>query len=161
MAKIKTIEDLYDAADELGSQADKVLQSFEASILELLYSKGWARDDVDQYVITGLLPRIVQRLLAIYYEIYLHFQRLVVQNPDPDHFQTYTMLHVEYHARQLRYIRMYAVRRSGMLLRSYTYLRDAKSKGFTDVKLIGTVTNKLQEMTSLISDPQLLERVGG
>jgi hypothetical protein len=161
MDKIKTIEDLYDAADELGSQADKVLQSFEASIQEILYSEGWARDNVDQYVSTGLLPRIVQRLLAIYYEIYLHFQRLVVQNPDPDHFKTYTMLHVEYHARQLRHIRMYAVRRSGMLLRSYTYLRDAKSKGFTNVKLIGAVTHKLQEMTSLISDAQLLDRAGG
>jgi hypothetical protein len=153
--KIKTVEDLYDAADEIGSQSDKVLQSYEASIQEILFTQGWAQADVDLYVSSGLLPRIVQRLLAMYYELYLHFQRMVVQNPDPEHFKTFTMLHIQHHARQLRQIRLYAVRRGTMILRSYTYMRDAKAKGFTDVKLISLITNKLQELTHQLSEARL------
>jgi hypothetical protein len=145
--KVKTMEDLYDAADEIGSQSDKVLQSFEANLQEILYGQGWGTEDVELYIALGLLPRIVQRLVALYYEMYLHFQRLVVQDPDPEHFKTFTLLHISHHARQLRQIRMYATRRSQMILRSYTYLSDAKAKGFTDIKLIGAITQKLQELT--------------
>jgi hypothetical protein len=145
--KIKSAEDLFDAADELGSQSDKVLQSFEASLQEILYGQGWSKEDVELFIALGLLPRIVQRLIALYYEMYLHFQRLVVRDPDPDHFKDFILLHIEYHARQLRQIRMYAVRRSQMIFRSYTYLRDAKAKGFTDIRLIGIITQKLQELT--------------
>jgi hypothetical protein len=152
--KIKTMEDLYDAADEISSQSDKVLQSYEAATQEILFVQGWAKPDVDMYVSAGLLPRIVQRFLAMYYEMYLHFQRLVAQNPDPNHFREFTMLNIEHHAKQLRQIRMYSARRSHMFLRSYTYMRDARAKGFTDVKLIGAITYKLQELTHLWTDVQ-------
>jgi hypothetical protein len=155
------MEDLYDALDEIGSQSDKVLQSFEASVQEILFTQGWARTDVDVYVASGLLPRIIQRLLATYYELYLHFQRLVAQNPDPNHFKDFTLLHIQHHARQLRQIRMYATRRSTMILRSYTYLRDARAKGFTDVKLIGLITNKLQDLTLQLAETRLLGNDGG
>jgi hypothetical protein len=110
MDKIKSIEDVYDAAEELGSQSDKVFQSFESSIQEILYSQGWTRDDVDLYLASGLLPRIIQRTLALYYEMLLHFEKLIVQDPEPEHFQDFTMLHIKHHARQLRQIRMYATR---------------------------------------------------
>jgi hypothetical protein len=152
--KIKTMDDIFDAAEEIGSQSDKVMTSFEASIQEIIYAQGWSKDDVDLYVASGLLPRITQRLLSLYYELYLHFQKLIAHNPEPEHFKMYTMLHVEYHARQLRHIRMYAVRRSQMILRSYTYLLDAKAKGFTDIRLVGQVTQKLQNMTRQLTDIQ-------
>jgi hypothetical protein len=114
----------------------------------------WARDAVELYVASGLLPRITQRLLVLYYELYLHFQKLITHNPEPEHFKTFTMLHVEYHAKQLRQIRLYAVQRSQMIIRSYTYLRDAKAKGFTDIRLIGQVTQKLQDLTRQLTDLQ-------
>jgi hypothetical protein len=38
------------------------------------------------------------------------------------------------------------------LLRAYTYLRDAKRDGFTDMKLMGTITQKLQEITRTLHD---------
>jgi hypothetical protein len=115
--KVKTMEDLYDADDEIGSQSEKVLQGFEATLQEILFCQGWSTEDVDLYIASGLLPRIVQRLLALYYELYLHFQRLAVRDPDPDHFKDLTMVHIAYHARQLRQIRMYAPRQSLMILR--------------------------------------------
>jgi beta-glucosidase-like glycosyl hydrolase len=153
------MDDIFDAAEEIGSQADKVMTSFEAGIQEILYAQGWVKDDVDLYVASGLLPRITQRLLSLYYELYLHFQKLIAHNPEPEHFKEFTMLHVEYHAKQLRHIRLYAVRRSQMLLRSYTYLRDAKAKGFTDIRLIGQVTQKLQDMTKHFTELQtVIER---
>jgi hypothetical protein len=54
--KVKTMEDLFDATDEIGSQSDKVLQSFHASVQEILYSQGWTPDDVNVYLGSGLLP---------------------------------------------------------------------------------------------------------
>jgi hypothetical protein len=96
--------------------------------------------------------RIVQRFLQYYYKMFLYFQKLAAKNPDPDHFRDYTMLHITHHARQLRQIQLYAPRRSLMLLRSYTYLRDAKDKGFTDIRLMGALTQKLQELMTSLQD---------
>jgi hypothetical protein len=96
--KIRTMEDVFDTAEEIGSQSDKVLSSFEASMQEILYSQGWVKDDVDTYVASGLLPRIVQRLLSLYYELYLHFQKLIAHDPEPDHFKEFTLMHVTHHA---------------------------------------------------------------
>ena len=47
-----------------------------------------------------------------------------------------------------------------MILRSYTYLRDAKAKGFTDVKLIGIITTKLQTLTKQLTALKSLENEG-
>jgi hypothetical protein len=153
------MDDVFDAADEIGSQSDKVMSSFEASIQEILYSQGWAMDDVDVYVASGLLPRIVQRLLTtLYYELFLHIQKLIAHDPDPDHFKEFTLLHVKHHARQLRQIRLYATRCSHMILRSYAYLRDAQSKGFTDIKLVRLMTQKLQDMTRLLTEQNSIAR---
>jgi hypothetical protein len=137
--KIKTAEDLSEAAEEISSQSDSVYQSFEGSVREILYNQGWAKADVDLYLAAGLLPRIVQRTLFLYYELYSYFQKLVNKNPDPEHFKSFILLHVTYHASQLRNIRTYSTRRGLMILRSYTYLRDAKAKGFTDITLVGQV----------------------
>jgi hypothetical protein len=104
------MDGVFDAAEEIGSQADKVTTSFEASIQEILYTQGWAKDDVELYVSSGLLPRIIQRSMALYYELHLHFQKLIARNPDPTHFKEFTLLHVKYHARQLQQIRLYAAR---------------------------------------------------
>jgi hypothetical protein len=152
MDKIKTREDVYEAAEEIGSQSDKVLSSFNASIQEIMYAQGWALGDVELYLASGLLPRIVQRTLALYYELYLHFEKLIVQDPNPDQFKEFTMLHIKYHARQLQQIRMYATRRSALILRAYTYLRDAKKDDFTNMKLVGAITLKLQELTRSLTD---------
>jgi hypothetical protein len=48
-----------------------------------------------------------------------------------------------------------------MILRSYTYLRDARAKGFTDDKLIGVITNKLQELTYLLTEARLSREASG
>jgi hypothetical protein len=114
--KIRTMDDVFDVAEEIGSQSNKVITSFEAGLQEILYAQGWTKDDVDLYVASGLLPRITQRLLSLYYELYLHFQKLIAHNPEPEHFKEFTMLYIEYHAQQLRHIRMYAARRSQMIL---------------------------------------------
>jgi hypothetical protein len=152
--KIKTADDLSEAAEEISSQSDSVYQSFEGSVREILYNQGWAKSDVDLYLAAGLLPRIVQRTLFLYYELYSYFQQLVNKNPDPEHFKTFIMLHVAHHANRLRNIHTYSTRRSLMILRSYTYLRDAKVKGFTDIKLVGEVTMKLHDLAqAMIEHP--------
>jgi hypothetical protein len=92
--KISTMAEVFDAADEIGSQFDKVMGSFEVSIQEILYSQGWAKDDVDVYVASGLLPRIVQRQLTLYYKLFLHIQKRIAHDQDPDHFKEFTLLHV-------------------------------------------------------------------
>jgi hypothetical protein len=51
--KVKTMEDLFDVTNEIDSQSDKVLQSFHASVQEILYSQGWTPDDVNVFLEVG------------------------------------------------------------------------------------------------------------
>jgi hypothetical protein len=142
--KIKTIDDLSASTEELSGQRDKVLSNMEAAMREVLFNAGWTKEDADVYCEAGLLPRIIRRSMTIYYELHIHFQTVAMMNPEA--WEDCGKMHVDHHAKQLRQIRMYAARRSQMILQTYTYLRDAKAKGFQDIKLLGAITQKLQDV---------------
>jgi hypothetical protein len=81
--------------------------------------------------------------MTICYELHIHLQTVAMVNPET--WDDYGKEHVLHHAKQLRQIRMYASRRSQMILQTYAYLRDSRAKGFQDIKLLGALTQKLQE----------------
>jgi hypothetical protein len=63
--KVKSMEDLYDAADEIGSQSDKVLQGFEATLQEILYGQGWSTEDVELYRDGVVTPHSTEATRAV------------------------------------------------------------------------------------------------
>jgi hypothetical protein len=140
MEKIKTIEDCNTAADELSCEAETVLANMDASMKEILYASGWAAQDTDSFCLIGLLPRIIRSTMSLYQELFLVFQRLAVAHPNQ--WDEVGLEYVTHHAKAFGRIRKCAQTRSQMILQNYTYLRDAKTKNFMDMKLLGALSLK-------------------
>jgi hypothetical protein len=138
LEKVKTIEDCNTAADELSCEAETVLANMDASMKEILYAAGWAAQDTDSFCLIGLLPRIIRATMSLYQELYLVFQRLAVAHPNQ--WDEVGLEYVTHHAKAFARIRKCAQTRSQMILQNYTYLRDAKTKNFTDMKLLGALS---------------------
>jgi hypothetical protein len=144
MEKIKTIEDCNTAANELSCEAETVLANMDASMKEILYAAGWAVQDTDSFCLIGLLPRIIRATMSLYQELYLVFQRLAVAHPNQ--WEAVGLEYVTHHAKAFARIRKCSQTRSQMILQNYTYLRDAKTKNFTDMKLLGALSLKWHSM---------------
>jgi hypothetical protein len=142
--KIKTVDDLNEAAEELSSQTDNVLTNMDSAIKEILFNVGWTSRDADAYCMLGLLPRLMQQSLQTFYELHVHFQKLAIAHRA--NWKDVGKEHVVHHSLALMRIRRFALTRNQMVLQTYTYLRDAKSKGFLDIKLLGALTIKWQSL---------------
>jgi hypothetical protein len=140
--QLKTVEDLNSAAEDLSGQFDNITSNMESAIKEILYNAGWTPEDLDSFCILGLLPRIIRSSLMTFMELHMHFQKVAIKNPT--HWDEVGKEHVLHHARALGRIRRFALMRSQLVLQVHTYLRDQKSKGFMDVKLLGSLMMKWQ-----------------
>jgi hypothetical protein len=107
---------------------------------EILYASGWAAQDTDSFCLIGLLPRIIRSTMSLYQELFLVFQRLAVAHPNQ--WDEVGLEYVTHHAKAFGRIRKCAQTRSQMILQNYTYLRDAKTKNFMDMKLLGALSLK-------------------
>jgi hypothetical protein len=138
--KIKTAEDLDEATDELISQNDNVFSNMEASLQDILFTAGWTVADSEFYCSAGLLPRINKTMMSLWIELHLHFQKLRVSE---SYNWEVVSLHIAFFAASLRRIRQFAITRNQMIWQHYTFLRDARAKGWQDLKLIGILTKHL------------------
>lgn len=93
---------------------------------------------------SGLLPRIIRHSLQTFYELHVHFQKLVIA-----HFENWEAVgkeHILHHALALMRICCFALTHKQMILQTYTYLQDAKAKGFLNIKLLGALTIQWQSI---------------
>jgi hypothetical protein len=143
--KLKTINDLNSSSEELSSQTENVLSNMDSAIKEILFNAGWTLKDADAFCMSGLLPQIIRHSIQTFYELHIHFQKLPIA-----HFESWEAVgkeHVLHHALALMRIRRFALTRNQMILQTYLCLRDAKVKGFLDIKLLGALTIKWQSIT--------------
>ena len=112
----------------------------DSAIKEILFNVGWTSQDADAYCMSGLLPRLMRQSLQTFYELHVHFQKLAIAHHA--NWKDVGKEHVVHHSLALMRIRRFALTRNQMVLQTYTYLRDAKSKGFLDIKLLGALTIK-------------------
>jgi hypothetical protein len=144
LERIKTVEDLNEAAKELSSQTVNVLTNMDSAMKEILFNVGWTSQDAEAYCMSGLLPRLMRQSLQTFYKLHVHFQNLAIA-----HYANWKDVgkeHVLHHSLALMRIRRFALTCNQMVLKTYTYLRDAKSKGFLDIKLLGALTIKWQSL---------------
>jgi hypothetical protein len=158
MEKIKTIEDCNTAVDELSCEAETVLANMDTSMKEILYAAGWAVQDTDSFCLIGLLPRIIRATMSLYQELFLVFQRLAVAHSDQ--WEEVGLEYVTHHAKAFARIRKCAQTRSQMILQNYTYFRDAKTKNFTDMKLLGALSLKWHSMAMAAAPAAVLKSPG-
>jgi hypothetical protein len=140
--QLKTVEELNSAAEELSGKFDNVTNNMESATKEILYNDGWTPEDADSFCISGLLPCIIRSSLMTFMELHMHFQKLAIKYPT--HWDKVGKEHALHHARALGRICRFALTRSQLVLQVYMYLRDQKSKGFMDVKLLGSLRMKCQ-----------------
>jgi hypothetical protein len=142
--KIKTVDDLNSAAEELSGQSDNVTNNMDSAFKEILYNAGWSPSDSDSFCMTGLLPRLIRSSLLSFLEMHMHFQKLAIKHNTQ--WDEVGWEYVYHHARALSRIRRLALTRNQMILQVYIYLRDQKSKGFLDISLLGAMTLKWHGM---------------
>ncbi len=140
--RMKTLQDLVDGTEELSTQQDRVMKNMGSNMCEVLLKAGWILPDAKMFVEAGLLPRIIRTTMQYYFNLLLHLRHM---SSSIENWTNIGSIHLIHHASQLRNIRTYAVRRSQVLLQSYTYLRDSSASSFMSLKLFGKVTSQLRE----------------
>ena len=143
--KIKTSEDLADATEEISSMMGTALANMNSAFRETLYNAGWTTTDADLWVTAGLLPRLARNTMQWWLELHIHLQKIA--NANPEHWDEVVLPHLLYHSKCLARIRKWALTRTMLILQSYIYLRDGRSKGFQDIKLLSDLTTRLQRAT--------------
>jgi hypothetical protein len=93
--------------------------------------------------------------MSLYQELYLVFQRLAVAHPNQ--WEEGGLEYVTHHAKAFAWIRKCAQTHSQMILQNYTYLRDANTKNFTDMKLLGALSLKWHSMAMAAAPAALLK----
>jgi hypothetical protein len=68
----------------------------------------------------------------------------LVSYQHPEQWEHVGQQYLEFHAKNLRLIRKYALRWSQMIFQNYIYLRDAKESGYQSTKLPAKLTEELQ-----------------
>jgi hypothetical protein len=144
--RLKTLEDLISGTEELSTQRERVMSNMGSNMCEVLMKAGWTLPDSKMFVEAGLLPRIIRATMQYYFFLLLHLRH--ISSGPAENWKNLGRIHLEHHAMQLRNIRTYAVKRSQVLLQTYTYLRDSSAASFMSLKLFGKVTNQLRETVS-------------
>jgi hypothetical protein len=115
----------------------------QTAIHEIHFHKGWTQEDAEVYCEQGGATRLISLTFDNFYLLLLHIIGKSYKHPEQwDHVGRQ---HLECHAKNLRLIRKYALRRSQMILQNYIYLRDARSSGYQNTKLLAKLTEELQD----------------
>ena len=147
LERIKSLEDLITSADEISQQKTKVLGNMDSGMGAILRGEGWAVDDAKLYSQASLLPWVVRDTLSLYYDLLLFLRTVSSSTNNADTWDLTDKEYVQHHADKLCTIRMYANKRSQVVLQTYTYLRDSKNLDkFTSPQLLTTLTRRLQDI---------------
>jgi hypothetical protein len=150
LEKVKTVEDLNGATEEISSMRGTVLSNMESAFREVLYNNGWTTNDADLWITAGLLPKIIRHTMQWWLELHVSLQ--TISNANPEHWDEVVLPRISYHSKCLARIRKWSLTRCMMILQVYIYLRDMSAKSFQDICLIADLTTKLQQ-TALQSHP--------
>jgi hypothetical protein len=129
-----------EATDELTMSSEELMSNMEAAIKEILLTAGWTLAAAELYCTTGLLTRMTRNMILNYTLLHQHIYQLYMNNPSE--WEDKALLHLQYHAKQLLRTRKNAINRFQMWLRTYVILRDARAKGYVDVKLLGQLMTR-------------------
>jgi hypothetical protein len=138
------LEDLVGYTEELTSQRTNVLENMQTALHEILFHEGWTQEEAEIYCEQGGATRLISLTFDNLYSLLLHIiGKSYKQHPEQwDHVGKH---HLEFHAKNLRLIRKYALRRSQMIFQNYIYLRDARFSGYQNTKLLAKLTEELQD----------------
>jgi hypothetical protein len=106
----------------------------QTAMHEILFHEGWTQEEAEIYCEQGGATRLFSLIFDNFYSLLLH----ITGKP-------YKLLEQWDHAKKLRLIWKYALRRSQMIFQNYIYLRNTRSSGYQSTKLIAKLTEELQD----------------
>jgi hypothetical protein len=150
LERLKTLDDVYQATEDIASVFPKALDNMEGQIQEILVRAGWEVEHATLFCAAGILPRLIRE--AVHYFERLHLKILFLG------FKSWEGLGVPmltHHANELGTIRRYSNTRLQLIVNSYCYLRDAQAGNFMDIKLNSKMMTAFQVSTSPTSQTSL------
>lgn len=106
----------------------------EHALQVFLRSRRYAEEYTQEYVRTGFLTQLTTSTFGYYSELLNTARQLAYDHTSTwEHGPAKAML--EFHAKKLLEIRMFALTRKMLILRTYTYMRDAAKQGFYDNRM--------------------------
>ena len=137
------LDDLVGYTAEITSQRMNVLENMQTALHEILFHEAWTQEEAEIYCEQGGATWLISLTFDNFYSLLLHIIGKSYKHPEQwDHVGRQ---HLEFHAKNLRLIRKYALRRSQMIFQNYIYLRDASSSGYQNTKLLAKLTEELQD----------------
>jgi hypothetical protein len=115
----------------------------QTAIHKILYREGWNQEDAKIYCEQGGATQLVALTFDNFYSLLLHIIGKSYQHPEQ--WEHVGRQYLEFHAKHLRLIRKYALRRSQMIFQNCIYLQNAKESGYQSTKLLAKLTEELQK----------------
>ena len=122
-------EDLDRAIVEINEDKHSVYERMDNNISEFLSRRNWRRDDIRNYLVNGGWPTLIRMVLELLLRLLQHVQT-AKSSTGWERGEAKPTL--KFHSEKLRRIRRDANTKANMILRFYTFLRDAADKKFTD-----------------------------
>jgi hypothetical protein len=129
LGKLSTRDEVFDFVSDLASSKKPAFQMMHNLLYSCLDKRHYSPKYISQYQKHGLLPLLVRRMYASFFNLLAAVCQLahdfpIWENGGPDE----NML--RYHAKRIFHICNYSVLKKQLVLQIYTYLRDAEHQDF-------------------------------
>jgi hypothetical protein len=153
LRQIKSKDDLYEAMETVPDAWEDLETSQRSQFINILDRSGYDADYIDLYLQTGMLPRIVRDT----YTYYVGLLNTVNSHANgiPDEAWNYSLAGkmLAIHRDRLASIRRQSSNYREMILRNYTYLREAHSNKYYDARLNRELWKSQYGLQGAISAP--------
>ena len=149
-SEIKNEDCLRDFINNLDECREAVFNRFDRGITQFMLLRRYSSEEIEIYQETGGLPQIIRKTFQLYKSlletIYTEFRKA----------ETYerglASALVKHHSKELLKVRTYALTKKDVLLRTYTYLRDASTTDFHSHKVQKYLWERLEECQALATN---------
>jgi hypothetical protein len=138
LAYITTKESIGEKLQELRDIYEDTSTNFKGRCRAILDHWQWDQESIDNWIVSGYLPRFIERTLDFYMRLLQKAEAMAVGQPweRVAHF-------LEFHAKKLATIRNNAPSRVLLLASNYAYLRDASADRFEPMQYQSELIKKL------------------
>jgi hypothetical protein len=155
MGIIKSMESLFSFVKSVGKAEKPAFEQQENAIQVFMLQRHYDDAAITEYSQNEFLPRVTQASFCYYASMLSIIRQLAFDHPDFwDQGPAKAML--DFHSDKHLQIRQNSLTQKALILQTYTYLRDASSKGFYHESM----TESLWDRLSLLSSVKGNEKVG-
>lgn len=120
-------------------------------IFDFMIRRNYDEGEVDLYLASGFLPRIVAASFENYYSLLVQARELHMSHPEPwDGGPADTL--VQHHSEKLLMLRMNAESRRDLILRTYAYLRDSAQKSYYHESQTEALWDRMSTLTEKLAN---------